>query len=325
MSSSFRIREAPAIPARVARLRSSATVMSSMLRATSAPSPIVPSTCAVATPVPRPLITRPSGAPLDPRGRGLAPCSRSPSAFAWSRLHREGTARRGERGADRRLEGPGHAVLAVAHAGANRSWLMEHRIEESWPRRSGGRAPIRAVLSRARPRSRALDCWRMPPRSGSAPASVVVRRRSGDWIPFARPTCASLPRTTSTSSGSSGRSSGLPAPVSDGGPGDPLAAHVPAVSSTLVCATYPARRCRTRAGRNRVASRRGAPGFGTSGAGYSQQRMGDLARLERASPLGARMSTPRGPAATVPGRSPAPRCYPGGAPPFATVRRRAHG
>jgi hypothetical protein len=40
MSSSFRIREAPAIPARVARLRSSATVMSSMLRATSAPSPV---------------------------------------------------------------------------------------------------------------------------------------------------------------------------------------------------------------------------------------------------------------------------------------------
>ena len=57
MSSSFRIREAPAIPARVARLRSSATVMSSMLRATSAPSPIVPLTCAVATPVRRPLIT----------------------------------------------------------------------------------------------------------------------------------------------------------------------------------------------------------------------------------------------------------------------------
>jgi hypothetical protein len=78
MSSSFRIREAPAIPARVARLRSSATVMSSMLRATSAPSPIVPLTCAVATPVRRPLITPPSTARPDARGRGLAPCSRSP-------------------------------------------------------------------------------------------------------------------------------------------------------------------------------------------------------------------------------------------------------
>jgi hypothetical protein len=42
MSSSFRIREAPLIPARVARLRSSTTVMSSMLRATSAPSPMSP-------------------------------------------------------------------------------------------------------------------------------------------------------------------------------------------------------------------------------------------------------------------------------------------
>ena len=203
--------------------------------------------------------------------------------------------------------------------------LMEHRIEESWPRRSGGRAPIRAVLSRARPRSRALDCWRMPPRSGSAPASVVVRRRSGDWIPVARPTCASLRPHDIDVKRVEREEFGLPAPVSDGRPGDPLAAHVPAVSSTLVCATYPARRCRTRAGRNRVASRRGAPRFETSGAGYSQQRMGDLARLERASPLGARMSTPRGPAATVPGRSPAPRCYPGGAPPFATERRRAHG
>jgi hypothetical protein len=29
--------------------------------------------------------------------------------FAWSRLHREGTARRGDRGAYRRIEGPGHA------------------------------------------------------------------------------------------------------------------------------------------------------------------------------------------------------------------------
>jgi hypothetical protein len=47
ISSSFRIREAPAIPARVARLRSSATVMSSMLRATSAPSPMFPLTCAL--------------------------------------------------------------------------------------------------------------------------------------------------------------------------------------------------------------------------------------------------------------------------------------
>ena len=62
MSSSFRIREAPAIPARVARLLSSATVMSSMLRATSAPSPIVPLTCAVATPARRPLITTPPSA-----------------------------------------------------------------------------------------------------------------------------------------------------------------------------------------------------------------------------------------------------------------------
>jgi hypothetical protein len=42
MSSSLRIREAPLIPARVARLRSSTTVMSSMLRATSAPSPMSP-------------------------------------------------------------------------------------------------------------------------------------------------------------------------------------------------------------------------------------------------------------------------------------------
>ena len=67
MSSSFRIREAPAIPARTARLLSSATVMSSMLRATSAPSPIVPLTCAVATPVRPPLITSPSAAPPDAR------------------------------------------------------------------------------------------------------------------------------------------------------------------------------------------------------------------------------------------------------------------
>jgi hypothetical protein len=122
MSSSFRIREAPAIPARVARFRSSATVMSSKLRATSAPSPIVPSTCAVATPVLRPLITRPSGAPLDPgaeasrhardrrplsRGAGYTgrepcvaateapPTDRGSGVRVWPALTRERTARGG--------------------------------------------------------------------------------------------------------------------------------------------------------------------------------------------------------------------------------------
>jgi hypothetical protein len=140
MSSSFRIREAPAIPARVARLRSSVTVMSSMLRATSAPSPIVPLTCAVATPVRPPLITPPSTAPPDARGRGLAPCSRSPSASAWSRLHREGIARRRVRGADRRGRGSGGAAFGhrsrgneplVADGAPDRGELAEEKRGES--------------------------------------------------------------------------------------------------------------------------------------------------------------------------------------------------
>jgi hypothetical protein len=168
MSSSFRIREAPAIPARVARLRSSATVMSSMLRATSAPSPIVPLTCAVATPVRRPLITPPSTAPPDARREGLVASLRSPPSSRGA-----GYTGRGPRVAA--SEAPpdgsrsGGARLAVAHAGTNGPWPMEHLIEESWPRTSGGRAPIQVIRSRARPRSRALGCWRMPPLTGSAP------------------------------------------------------------------------------------------------------------------------------------------------------------
>jgi hypothetical protein len=95
MSSSFRIREAPLIPARVARLRSSTTVMSSMLRATSAPSPIFPLTCAGATPVRGPLITRPAVTRLTRMP------SRSTTIGASPRLHREGCAV-----APRALEGP---------------------------------------------------------------------------------------------------------------------------------------------------------------------------------------------------------------------------
>jgi hypothetical protein len=199
MSSSFRIREAPAIPARVARFRSSATVMSSKLRATSAPSPIVPSTCAVATPVLRPLITRPSGAPLDPgaeasrHARDRRPLSRGAGYTGREpRVAATEAPTDGSRVRARRLAG--------AHAGTNRSWRMEHRIEESWPRRSGGRAPIQAVFSRARPRSRALDCWRMPPRSGSAPRACVGMRSVGWRTSTSRSISVRTP--TSSSAGS---------------------------------------------------------------------------------------------------------------------------
>jgi hypothetical protein len=198
MSSSFRIREAPAIPARVARLRSSATVMSSMLRATSAPSPIVPLTCAVATPVRRPLITPPSAAPPGARGRGFAPCSPSPpsSRGAGYTGREPGVAATGTppmAGVD----GSEAGVLAVAHAGTNRPWPMEHLIEKSWPRRSGGRAPIQAILSRARPRSRALDCSRMPPRTGSAPRACVAMRSVGSRTSTSRSISVRTPTSSS--------------------------------------------------------------------------------------------------------------------------------
>ena len=162
MSSSFRIREAPAIPARVARLRSSATVMSSMLRATSAPSPIVPLTCAVATPVRRRLITPPSAALLDPRRRGLR-LARGRRGFAWSRLHREGIVRRRDRGADRRVEGPGWRVwpsLArepTAREGWSTGSRRAGRGEAGGELRSG---PSSAERGRGRERSTAGECHR---------------------------------------------------------------------------------------------------------------------------------------------------------------------
>jgi hypothetical protein len=107
MSSSFRIREAPAIPARVARLRSSATVMSSMLRATSAPSPNRPLDLCSCYPS-DPAANHPAErrTPDDARQRPRATLAVA-AAFAWSRLHREGTARRRDRGADRRGRGSG--------------------------------------------------------------------------------------------------------------------------------------------------------------------------------------------------------------------------
>ena len=169
MSSSFRIREAPAIPARVARLRSSATVMSSMLRATSAPSPF-PLTCAVATPVRRRLITTrgPCTCPFDAQGRGSHPAHvrrpRSRGAGYTGREARVAAMRRP-------VDGPGRVPGAFGrHPHGNETphggWSTGSRRAG---RRSGGRAPIRAIVSRTQRRSRALDCWRTPPRTRSAP------------------------------------------------------------------------------------------------------------------------------------------------------------